>query len=132
MASSPAPSAGPSAPARLDRQRIQHQSLHFPRTSIFQLQGVADDPDYVQAFVQAVMEEYVNLKKEMREQTSDTTLASLTDEVGRLELELRKGEQNLVHFQSSNSVVFLQEQGNSAGSRLAALNSQVRNAEVGI
>lgn len=99
----------------------------FPRTSIFKLQGVADDPEYTQTFVQAVMEEYVNLKKEMREQTSDTTIASLTEEVGRLELELRKGEQSLVHFQSSNSIVFLQEQGNSAGSRLAALNTQVES-----
>ena len=97
----------------------------FPRTSIFKLQGVTDDPEYSQAFVQAVMDEYGLLKKEMREQTSDTTLASLTEEVGRLEVEIRKGEKSLVSFQSSNSIVFLQEQGNSAGSRLAALTTQV-------
>ncbi|MBN2507216.1 MAG: polysaccharide biosynthesis tyrosine autokinase [Verrucomicrobia bacterium] len=97
----------------------------FPRTSIFKLQGVADDPEYVREFVQAVMEEYGLLKREMREQTSDTTLAGLTEEVARLEIELRKGEQSLVNFQSSNSIVFLQEQGNSAGSRLAALNTQI-------
>ncbi len=96
-----------------------------PRTTIFNLRVTADDPDYARAFLQASMEEYTNLKKEMREQTSDSTLANLTEDVSRIEGNLRKGEQDLVNFQSSNSIVFLQEQGNSAGNRLALLNAQV-------
>jgi len=71
------------------------------------------------------MEEYVQLKKEMRLQTSDTTVAGLTEEVLRLEKELRKSDQELVEFQSTNSVVLLQEQGNSAGNYLAALNQRL-------
>src|SRR6266568_4156294 len=92
----------------------------LPKTTIFVLQGTGDDPQYTQAFLQACMEEYVQLKKEMRMQTSDTTVAGLTEEVLRLEKELRKSDQELVEFQSTNSVVLLQEQGNSAGNQLAA------------
>ena len=36
------------------------------------------------------MEEYIALKREMRLQTSDTTVAGLTEEIMRLEKELRK------------------------------------------
>jgi succinoglycan biosynthesis transport protein ExoP len=96
-----------------------------PRTSIFVLEATGRAPNYVQLFLQACMEEYINLKKEMRAQTSDTTVAGLTEEVLRLEKDLRKGEEELAEFQKSNSVVLLQEQGNSAGNYLSALNQRL-------
>ncbi len=75
----------------------------------FVLQATGGDPDYTQAFLQACMEEYIALKKEMRTQTSDTTVAGLTEEVMRLEKELRKAEEEMVEFQSTNSVVLFQD-----------------------
>ena len=97
----------------------------LPKTTIFVLQGTGRDPEYTQAFLQACMEEYVNLKKEMRVRTSDTTFAGLTEEVLRLEKELRKSDEDMVQFQSTNSVVLLQDQGNSAGNYLGALNNRL-------
>jgi polysaccharide biosynthesis transport protein len=97
----------------------------LPKTTIFVLQATGDDSKYTQAFLQACMEEYVSLKKEMRAQTSDSTVAGLTEEVLRLEKELRKADDEMVAFQSTNSVVLLQEQGNSAGNYLAALNQRL-------
>jgi polysaccharide biosynthesis transport protein len=98
----------------------------LPKTSIFLLQGTGDEPRYTQAFVQACMEEYVNLKKDMRTQTSDTTIAGLTEEVLRLKKELAQCDAAMVAFQTSNSVVLLEEQGNTAGSYLATLNQRLR------
>src|SRR5206468_962122 len=77
----------------------------LPKTTIFVFQGSGNDAHYTQTFLQACMEEYINLKKEMRTQTSDTTVAGLTEEVLRLEKELRKCDQELVDFQSTNKVV---------------------------
>ena len=101
------------------------KALILPRTTIFVLQGTGPEARYTQAFVQACMEEYINLKKEMRVQTSDSTLAGMTEEVVRLEKELRRCDEELVAFCSSNSVVLLQEQGNSAASFLAGLNQRL-------
>ena len=97
----------------------------LPRTTIFVLQATGDDPAYTQAFLQACMEEYVALKKEMRTSTSDTTVAGLTEEVMRLEKELRKAEEELVQFQTTNNAVLFQEQGNSAGNYLVTLNQRL-------
>src|SRR5664279_1560079 len=97
----------------------------LPKTTIFVLQASGTDPAYTQAFLQACMEEYTALKKEMRTQTSDTTVAGLTEEVRRIEKDLRNAEADLVSFQSTNSVVLSQEQGNSAGNYLAALNQRL-------
>src|SRR5664279_1133883 len=47
----------------------------LPKTTIFVLQASGSDPAYTQAFLQACMEEYTAPKKEMRTQTSDTTVA---------------------------------------------------------
>jgi len=68
----------------LDPGPVGLKVLIQPKTTIFVLQGTGADPQYTRAFVQACMEEYVSLKKEMREQTSDVTLAGLTDELARL------------------------------------------------
>ena len=97
----------------------------LPKTTIFVLQATGSDPDYTQAFLQACMDEYIALKREMRMQTSDTTVAGLTEEVMRLEKDLRKAEEELAEFQSTNSVVLSEEQGNSAGNYLAALNQRL-------
>src|ERR1035441_10595854 len=71
------------------------------------------------------MAEYIALKKEMRTQTSDTTVAGLTEEVIRLEKDLRNADAELLEFQSTNTVLLSQEQGNSAGNYLAALNERL-------
>ena len=109
----------------LTPQPVQIKVSVQPKTSIFVLQAAGADPQYTQQYLQACMEEYIALKKEMRTQTSDTTVAGLTEELLRLEKELRACDQDLADFQNSNSVVVLQEQGNSAGSYLAALNQRL-------
>jgi capsular exopolysaccharide synthesis family protein len=71
------------------------------------------------------MEEYIQLKKEMRAQTSDTTFAGLTEEILRLEKELRKSDEELAAFQGTNSVEVFQEQGNGAAKYLGGLNQRL-------
>lgn len=97
----------------------------LPKTTIFVLTATGASPEYTRNYLQACMEEYVALKKEMREQTSDTTLAGLTEEVMRLQKDLRVADDQLAAFQSSNSVTVLQEQGNSAAAFLIQLNQKL-------
>lgn len=108
-----------------DIQPVALKALILPKTTIFVLQGTGPHNRYTQDFVQACMEIYISLKKEMRAQTSDTTLAGMTEEVVRLEKELRKCDEELVAFQSTNRVVLLQEQGNGAAGFLAGLNQRL-------
>ena len=107
-------------------QPVVLQVQPVPRTTIFFLQATCADREYVQPFLQAVMDEYIALKKDMRAATSDTTVDGLTQEITRLERERREADADLVAFQSTNSVVLSQDnQGNnSAASYLAALNQR--------
>ncbi len=110
----------------LKAQAVSLNVTVLPKTTIFVLQATGKSEKYTQAFLQACMEEYIALKKDMRTQTSDTTVAGLTEQVMRLEKDLRQAEAELLAFQSTNSVVFSQDQGNnSAANYLAALNQRL-------
>src|SRR6185503_4987700 len=66
-----------------------------------------------------------SFKRESRQKTSDRTVTSVAGQVAQLAGEVKAQQEKLYTFQMSNNVVFLQEQGNSAGSYLALLNKQL-------
>jgi capsular exopolysaccharide synthesis family protein len=95
------------------------------KTSLLELRATGREPASTRAFLNCLIEEYFVFKKETREKASDRTMVSVTTEVRQLAEELKTQQERLHAFQSSNNVVFLQEQGNSAGSYLAQLNRQI-------
>jgi len=97
------------------------------KSSILELRAAGAEADSTRAFLNYLMEEYLSFKKETREKTSDRTVTSVTAQVTQLAGDLEAQQEKLHAFQSSNNVVFLQEQGNSAGSYLALLNRRLAN-----
>lgn len=102
-------------------------------TSIFRLEAVAPHQEYARVYLDAVMEEYINRRTEMRSKTSAKTYDAITKQLADLEKEIDNGEDAIVHFQEQNNIVFIQEQGSSAGAylselkrRLAELNTESR------
>ena len=101
------------------------QVLEGGKSSTLELRAIGAEPASTRAFLNCLMEEYLSFKRESREKTSDRTAASLAGEVTQLKSELEAQQEKLHAFQASNNVVFLQEQGNSAGSYLGSLNKQL-------
>lgn len=81
----------------------------LPKTTIFLLRATGQNPKYTQAFLQACMEEYINLKKELAEHTSSTTIAALTDQMQRLEPSIQNIDDRIIAFMSTNDAALLQE-----------------------
>ena len=96
-----------------------------PGTSILQLTATGDFGPYAQLYLEAVMEEYLAYNSEQFAESSQATLDSITTELKNLDDKLRSGENRLLDFQKTNNVVFLEEQGISAGKSLAELNTRV-------
>lgn len=96
-----------------------------PETSIFLLRAFGGEPEYTREFLNAVMEEYINFRKEMRAQTSESTLLAIKDELLRLEEKISQEEAAIVDFQRENNLVFIKEQGNTAGAYLSQLEKQL-------
>jgi capsular exopolysaccharide synthesis family protein len=115
-----------SARPELHRAPVSIDVSLSPKTSIFNLQARGADPDYVQAYLQETMDEYIKLKKELLSNATTATQSTLEEELKQMGLELENSKQDLINYQASNSVVLLQPSGgNSAADRLAALTRQL-------
>ncbi|MEO8204679.1 MAG: polysaccharide biosynthesis tyrosine autokinase [Chthoniobacterales bacterium] len=104
---------------------VQLAVAYIPRTAIFQLNVTGSSPEYVQAYLDAIMEQYIALRRSMVTEKSQTTLSAITEELSRLQTELDKGQEELFDWQKKNNSILLQEEGNSAGKYLADLKRQL-------
>lgn len=95
-----------------------------PRTSIFDLQAIGSTADYTQAYLNAVMQKYLDFKKGMREDQGHNVTTALTEQLIQVEKDLRSGEDEMLEFQKQNNIGFIQEEGNSAAAYLVRLNQQ--------
>jgi capsular exopolysaccharide synthesis family protein len=99
------------------------------KSSTLELRAVGAEPDSTRAFLNYLMEEYLSFKRDARVKISERVTASMAAQVAELERGLAAQQEKLHAFQSSNNIVFLQEQGNSAGSYLAMLNRRHANLQ---
>src|SRR5947208_4273574 len=98
--------------------------LQKPRTSIFDLAAVGSAPEYTQAYLNAVMQKYLDFKRGMREERGHEVTTGITEQLIQVEKDLRNSEDELIEFQKQNNIGFIQEEGNSAAAYLVRLNQQ--------
>ncbi len=96
-----------------------------PNTEIFDLTATSSSAAYSQAFLDAAMDEYLNLKKEQRYATSDTTAGAITEEMKKLDKEMEENDAEMLDFQKKNDVSFLTKEGDSAGTYLTQLDQKL-------
>src|SRR5882724_1904694 len=95
-----------------------------PRTSIFDLQAIGSTAEYTQAYLNALMQKYLDFKKGMREDQGHNVTTAITEQLISVEKDLRNGEDEMLDFQKQNNIGFIQEEGNSAAAYLVRLNQQ--------
>ena len=100
----------------------------LPKTTIFILRASGESPDYCKAYLQACMEEYISLKKQMAARTSDTTISGLTDQLLKLDPEMQKCDAQMQSFLSTNDIA-LMEQVNGLGGYLTSIYQQLASAQ---
>ncbi|HUB66726.1 MAG TPA: polysaccharide biosynthesis tyrosine autokinase [Candidatus Methylacidiphilales bacterium] len=100
-----------------------------PKTAAFDLRVVSQSAAFAQAFLQAVMEEYIDKRKRIRQQSSDETSVGISDEMASLNKEMESNDAAILEFQKENDIGFLQEAGNSAAKYLTQLDQQLSNLQ---
>jgi polysaccharide biosynthesis transport protein len=108
-----------------ERRPFKVTVADFPKTAVIEVNVVGKQADAVREFADSLMEEYQNFRKGVRQQKTDVTLSSITEQVRQLETEVKRQQERLQSFLGSNNVVLLQEQGSSAGAYAAQLSKQL-------
>jgi succinoglycan biosynthesis transport protein ExoP len=101
---------------------VQVVVMQRPRTSIFELSALGSAPEYTQAYLNAVMQKYLDLKRGFREGRGHEVSTGITEQLIQVEKDLRNAEDEMIEFQKQNNIGFIQEEGNSAAQYLVRLN----------
>jgi capsular exopolysaccharide synthesis family protein len=94
-------------------------------TSILQLQATSSDPDVSQKFLQALIAQFLDFKKQTRLSTTEDVVANLNDELSLREAALKEDQDKWSGFQKTNDVPLAEEEAKRATFDLADLNSQI-------
>jgi len=110
--------------ARL-KKPIDVQVVRPMGTSILQLRATGPDPAITQHFLQNLIDEYLEFKRQTRLSTSDDLIKSLTRELSNHENDLKSEQNQWAMFQRTNNVALLQEESKTAGAFLADENVEL-------
>lgn len=109
---------------------VSIEIMQVPRTSVFVLTATGSSPEYVKAYLDAVMQSYIEKRASIVSTKSQNTLSAITDELNRMEKELRNQEDDLYKWQKENNLVFQQTESNATAQRLARLNEELANLQI--
>jgi len=98
-----------------------------PHASIFNLKVEAQTPAYAKTYLNATMDEYIEIKRKQRLQSSDNTMLSIQDQLAHWEKEIENSDAEMHDFQAKNNFGFLEKQGNDAADYLARKNVELAN-----
>jgi len=110
--------------------RVSLKITQAPKGSIILATASSSDAAYSQAFLEALMNEFLQFKKTVRKLTSGDTLASISEQVLRLERDLKADQDALTAFERSNNLAILQEEGAAAGGYLTKLKTELSDLQL--
>jgi polysaccharide biosynthesis transport protein len=101
-----------------------------PKSSVFAVEATSANPAFTPAYLDALMAEYLELKKTVRKVVSGGTLASISEQVLKLDRDLKADQDALTAFQQTNNLGVLDQEGSIAGAYLARLKTQLSDYEL--
>lgn len=118
------------AALREERKELQPCAVNIsvsqiPWASIFVLRATGSNPEYVQAFLDRCMAEYLKYKQRVRDQSSNRTQLSIMEQLNKLERDLKTQQTRLEDFQKANNLVVLQELNVGSGNYLTQLKQKM-------
>ena len=95
------------------------------KSSVFLIEATSSDSPYAQAYLEALMNVYLEYKRNIRSVVSGGTLNSIATQVLRTEQELKTEQETFLAFQRTNNMAVLQQEGSVVGGYLATLKTKL-------
>src|ERR1035438_5961684 len=95
------------------------------KSAVFILEATGPQPAYTQAYLNALIQAYLEYKAETRKQISGDTLASIDEQMKLAGQELKKQQGFLTEYEKTKNLAILQQEGTVAGGYLTTLKTQL-------
>ena len=103
-----------------------HRTARFTRSK-----PRSGDPAFTAAYLNALMDQYLEFRKSSRRGVSSETLASIAEQVQRLERDMKTAQAALAEYQRTNNLASLQEQDSTfAASYLVKLKTELADNQL--
>lgn len=108
---------------RPDLPRIR--VVQAPKSSVITVEASSENVVYVRAFLDALIDEFMSYRKEIRASTSGDALNSVSAQIYKVEADLKTEQEKLAAFSRTNNVALLEESLRGGGGQLAQQNAQI-------
>jgi succinoglycan biosynthesis transport protein ExoP len=100
------------------------------KSSVFVLEATSSQGAYTQFYLNALMDVYLEYRKDVRKTVSGDALASIMELVQKWQRDVTSAQDILTAFERTNNLSILQEEGTVAGGHLAQLETQLSDLQL--
>jgi polysaccharide biosynthesis transport protein len=104
---------------------VQIQVFTSPKSSVYAVEARSANPAFTPAYLDALMNEYLEYRKNIRSEVSSFTLDSIRAQIEKLERELKADQATLANYEQSNNFAVLQQENLIEGSYLGKLKTEL-------
>ena len=111
---------------------VEIQVYTSPKSSVYTVEARSSNPAFTPAYLNALMMQYMEYRKNIRQRVSGGTLASISEQVQKLERELKTDQAALTEYERSNNFAVLQQASLVEASYLAKLKTELSDYQLQI
>jgi capsular exopolysaccharide synthesis family protein len=101
-----------------------------PKSSVYTIEARSANPAFTPAYLDALMQQYLEYRKNVRREVSGDTLASISEQVQKLGQDMKQGQAALDAYEQSNNFAVLREESTIEASYLAKLKTELSDYQL--
>jgi polysaccharide biosynthesis transport protein len=111
---------------------VEIQVFASQKSSVYTVEARSANPAYTPAYLNALMQSYLDYRKNIRREVSGDTLASISEQVQRLERDMKAGQDTLTAYEQSNNLPIVEQENSAGAAYLGNLKTQLSEYELQI
>jgi capsular exopolysaccharide synthesis family protein len=109
---------------------VEIQVFSSAKSSVYTIEARSANPAFTTAYLNALMQQYLEYRKNVRHEVSSDTLASISEQVQRLERDMKIGQDALNEYERTNNFAVLQEERTVEASYLVKLKTELSDYQL--
>ncbi len=109
---------------------VQLQIFTSPQNSVYNLEARSLNPMFTQAYLNALMNQFLEFRRNSRKLVSGDTLSSIADQVQRVERDLKSDQAILADYERTNNFAVLEQENISQGAYLSKLKTDLSDYQL--
>lgn len=99
----------------------------LPKTTIFYFEGKGKDPQYTQAYVETILNAYIDYRKQIRANSSDQAIKAIREQIVQVEKDLNARKKEVTDFEQTRKIAFVREEAASASASLITARTKLND-----